>query len=38
MRQHLSLSTPMPNRKRGTTAPTLVLDVLEPVREVRDAA
>jgi hypothetical protein len=37
MRQHLGLSTPMPNRKRDTTAPTLVLDVLEPVREVRDA-
>jgi hypothetical protein len=38
MGQHFGLSTSMPNRKRGTTAPTLVLDVLEPVREVRDAA
>ena len=38
MRQHFGLSTPMPNRKRGTTAPTLMLDVLEPVREVWDAA
>ena len=38
MRHNLSPATTMPDRKQSTTAPTFMLHILEPRREIRDAA
>jgi len=38
MCQHLGLATAVPERKRGTAVAALMLDVLEPTREVGDTA